>query len=85
MSTTHRKEPGSSVQALQLGPCEHGSRGVAPAGEDLVDVGGASQGVVVHQEGHAIKTTTTTASQDQLRERFRFNINCGPAAPSFSS
>lgn len=60
---THREEPGPGVQALQFGPGEHGGRGVSPVGENLVDVGGPSQGVVMHQEGHAVKTTTVTGQQ----------------------
>lgn len=62
-SPPHRQEPGSSVQALQLGPGKHGRRCVCPVGENLVHVGGPPQRAVVHQEGDAIVAADETGRQ----------------------
>lgn len=59
-SETHRQEPVPGVQPLQLIPGEHGSRGIGPVWENLVDVGGPSQSVVMHQERHPVKTGAGT-------------------------
>lgn len=58
--STHREEPGAGVQPLELGPGEHGSRGVGLVGENMLDVGGAPQSAIVHQEGHPVVAVTMT-------------------------
>lgn len=63
---THREKPGPGIQALQLGPGKHGSRVFGPVGENLMDVGGPLQGVVVHQEGNPIRATTMTWQQHKV-------------------
>lgn len=49
------QEPLASVEPLQQGPVEHGGRPVGELREFLLHVGGAAQGGVMHEEGHAVQ------------------------------
>lgn len=49
------QEPPAGVEPLQDGPVEHGGGPAGELGEPLLHVGGAPQGGVVHEEGHAVQ------------------------------
>lgn len=49
------QEPRASIQHLQFSPGEHGRWHACAVGEDLADVGGPPQGLVMHEERHAIE------------------------------
>lgn len=57
---THGEEPGSGVEALQLAPAEQGGGRVGSVGEDVLNVGGPTQRLIVHQEGDSVHTATRT-------------------------